>query len=234
MKDDKNKQNTDDIQIDDEDTSAPKTAYNLNNDQNKQRDTTGGDAEFDDLNDVDAENSDDAEEFVDTDEEGKELGSSAKIKQLRDKLKTAIEEKQQYLNGWQKEKAEFINIRRRDEESKQEFLKFAIQGLLEELLPVLDSFDAATSNKEAWGAVSDQWKAGMETIYGQFKGILSKNGVEAYGEIGDKADPAKFHMIGVDVTEDAKLDHTVSAVLQKGYMHKDKVLRPAMVRIFQV
>ncbi len=226
MKDDKNKQKTDDIQIDDESTSAPRTAYNLNDDTNDMT-TDSGDAEFDD---IDA----DAEEFVDTDEEGKELGSSAKIKQLRDKLKIAIEEKQEYLIGWQKEKAEFINIRRRDEESKQEFLKFAVSGLLEELLPVLDSFDAAMSNKEAWSAVSGQWQAGMETIYGQFKGILSKNGVEAFGEIGDKADPAKFHMIGVDSTDDTKLDHTVSAVLQKGYVFKEKVLRPAMVKVFQV
>jgi len=225
MKDDKNKQNTNDIQIDDESISAPKTAFNLNDDTNDMT-NRDEDAEFDDVDT-------DAEEFVDTDEEGKELGSSAKIKQLRDKLKTAVEEKQQYLTGWQKEKAEFINIRRRDEESKQEFLKFAVQGLLEELLPVLDSFDMAMSNKEVWNAVSDQWKAGVETIYGQFKGILSKNGVEAFGEIGDKADPAKFHMIGVDTTEEAKLDHTVSVVLQKGYVFKEKVLRPAMVRIFQ-
>lgn len=224
MKDDKKNQNND-IQMDDESTTAPKTASNIVDSFDDEGKGEGSDeAEFDDL---------ETEEFVDTDEEGKELGSSAKLKQLREKLKVAVEEKQQYLTGWQKEKAEFINIRRRDEESKQEFLKFAVQGLLEELLPVLDSFDAAMSNKEAWNAVSGQWQAGIETIYSQFKGILSKNGVEAFGNIGDPADPAKFHMIGVDSTEDSKLDHTVSAILQKGYMFKDKVLRPAMVRVFQ-
>jgi len=219
MKDDKNKHQTDDIQLDDDLTTAPKTASDIDDSLN------GEDGTFDDL---------ETEEFVDTDEEGKELGTSAKLKQLREKLRVAIEEKQQYLMGWQKEKAEFINIRRRDEESKQEFYKFAVQGLLEELLPVLDSFDMAMSNKEAWNAVSGEWRGGMETIYNQFKGILAKNGVEAFGEVGNPADPAKFHMIGVDNTDDAKLDHTVSAVLQKGYMFKEKVLRPAMVRVFQV
>jgi len=208
MKDDKKHAN--DIQLDDDTTTAPNTASDI--------------ASFDDL---------ETEEFVDTDEEGKELGSSAKLKQLREKLKTAVEEKQQYLTGWQKEKAEFINIRRRDEEGKQEFLKFAVQGLLEELLPVLDSFDVAMSNKEAWNSVSAEWRTGVEKIYNQFKGILSKNGVEAFGEVGETADPAKFHMIGVDETTDVKLDHTVSVVLQKGYVIKEKVLRPAMVRIFQ-
>ena len=173
MKDDKNKQNNDDIQLEDEETTAP----GMNMDEGE---------------------TDEVEDFVDTDDEGKEIGSLAKIKQLREKLKTALEEKQQYLTGWQKEKAEFINIRRRDEEAKQEFFKFASQGLLEELLPVLDSFDIAMSNKSSENAVSDQWRAGIESIYNQFKGILAKNGVEAFGEIGDPADPARFHMIGVD------------------------------------
>ena len=207
MKDDKqNKQNQDDIQLDDEQTDALEALK------------TSVDFDVDD--------------FEGTDEEGKELGSSAKIKQLREKLKTALEEKQQYLTGWQTEKAEFINVRRRDEESKQEFFKFAVQGLLEELLPVLDSFDVAMGNKEAWEAVNPQWRAGVESIYNQFKGILAKNGVEAFGQVGDPADPAKFHMIGVDKTEDKSLEHTVSNVLQKGYMIKDKVLRPAMVRVY--
>ena len=91
----------------------------------------------------------------------------------------------------------------------------------------------AMSNKVAWEAVSLEWRNGMEKIYNQFKAVLSKNDVTEFGEIGDKADPAKFHMIGVDSTTDAKLDETVSSVLQKGYMVKDKVLRPAMVRVFQ-
>src|ERR1035437_3380155 len=154
MKDDKKKQDINDIQLDDESTSAPKTASNTVDSDNV--------AEFDDV---------DFEEIEETDEEGKTLSSAQKIKKLREKLNIAIEEKQQYLNGWQKEKAEFINIRRRDEESKQEFMKFAVQGLLEELLPVLDSFDMAMSNKASWDAISPEWRAGVESIYGQFKGI---------------------------------------------------------------
>lgn len=220
MKDDK-KHNSNDIQLEDEETGAPSPYNNISSGSSDESDTNS------DL-DLDIE----VEDFEETDEEGKELGSLAKIKKLREQLKTAIAEKQEYLTGWQKEKAEFINIRRRDEESKQEFLKFATVGLVEELLPVLDSFDMAMGNKEAWNAVSAEWRAGMETIYNQFKGILIKNGVEAFGQIGDIADPAKFHMIGVDETDDSSKDNTVSSVLQKGYLMKDKVLRPAMVRVF--
>ena len=216
MKDDIQKQNIGDIQLDDEETTAPYTASDIKDSLD--------DAESEDL---------DVEEFVDTDEEGKEVGSSEKLKQLREKLKIAINEKQEYLTGWQKEKAEFVNIRRRDEESKQEFLKFATQNLLEEFIPVIDSFDMAMSNKVAWEAVSLEWRNGMEKIYNQFKAVLSKNDITELEEIGDKADPEKFQIIGVDSTTDAKLDETVSSVLQKGYMVKDKVLRPPMVRVFQ-
>lgn len=218
---DKQKHNSDDVQLEDEETSAPSPYNNISSDSSDESDSNS---------DLDIE----VEDFEDTDEEGKELGSLAKIKKLREQLKTALAEKQEYLTSWQKEKAEFINIRRRDEESKQEFLKFATVGLVEELLPVLDSFDMAMGNKEAWNAVSAEWRAGVETIYNQFKGILSKNGVEAFGQIGDVADPAKFHMIGVDETDDSSKDNTVSAVLQKGYMMKERVLRPAMVRVFHV
>lgn len=218
MKDDK-KHNSNDIQLEDEETGAPSPYNNISNDKPNESDANS---------DLDIE----VEDFEETDEEGKELGSLAKIKKLREQLKTVTAEKQEYLNGWQKEKAEFINIRRRDEESKQEFLKFATVGLVEELLPVLDSFDMAMNNKEAWNAVSAEWRAGVETIYNQFKGILIKNGVEAFGQTGDVADPAKFHMIGVDETDDSSKDNTVSSVLQKGYMMKERVLRPAMVRVF--
>ena len=160
-----------------------------------------------------------------------ETGEVDKIKQLKEKLKVALEEKQEYLTSWQKDKADFINLRKKDEEAKQEFIKYANQGLIEELLPILDSFDIAMTNTES---VPEQWKSGMESIYNQLKNVLNKSGVEVFGNVGDVSDPAFFHMVGVDNTEDAKLDNTVSVVLQKGYKLKDRVIRPAMVRVYHL
>lgn len=166
-------------------------------------------------------------------DEDAELGGAAAMKKLREKLKIAIEEKQTYLDGWQRDKAEFINARKRDEDSKQEFLKFAKQGMVEEILPVLDSFDMAMMNKSAWESVTPEWRSGMEGIYNQLLGILTKNGVNAFGAIGDAFDPIFHQSIGIIETNDANQDHKVAEVMQKGYTLNGKVIRPAFVKVFQ-
>lgn len=184
---------------------------------------------------------DDSDDVV-FDEES-ELGPVEIVKKLRVKLKAAIEEKQKYLDNWQRDKAEFVNARKRDEESKAEFLKFSKQGVIEEILPVLDSFDMAmgkngstTGNAQAsaWENVSKEWKAGIEGIYNQLLGILSKHGVAPFGAAGDAFDPNLHHSIGMVKTEDATQDHKVAEVLQKGYTMAGKVVRPALVKVWEI
>ena len=75
------------------------------------------------------------------------------VKKLKEKLKKALAEKQEYLTGWQKAKADFINARKKDEESQKEFLKFANEGIISELIATIDSFNMAFQNKEAWEKV---------------------------------------------------------------------------------
>lgn len=166
-------------------------------------------------------------------DEDAELGDNQVVKKLREKLKTAVEEKQTYLDGWQRDKAEFMNARKRDEEAKQDFLKFAKLNVIEDILPVIDSFDMAMTNKASWEAVSAEWRAGMEGIYNQFIGILTKQGVTAFGAKGDAFDPNLHQSVSMVSTEDKSQDHTVAEVLQKGYMLSGKVIRPAMVQVFE-
>lgn len=146
----------------------------------------------------------------------------AKLKAEIDKLKT---EKQQYLDNWQRDKAEFINARKRDEESKSDFLKFAGITFAEELLPVIDSFEAALKHEGS--------KDGLELIYSQFKSALKRQGIEEFGVVGDLFDPNFHQAIGNESTEDKSKDHTVAEVLQKGYKIHNKVIRPAFVKVFQ-
>lgn len=171
-------------------------------------------------------------EFV-VDEEA-EMATPQVVKNLRYKLKKAVEEKQTYLNGWQKDKAEFLNIRRRDEESKQEFLKFAKAGLVEELLPVIDSFDMAMANKTAWDAIPKEWRVGVEGIYTQLSGVLQKNGTAVIGKEGDVFDPNIHHSIGLVETTDSANEDKIAEVMQKGYTINGKVIRPALVKVFEV
>jgi len=152
-----------------------------------------------------------------------------KVKKLKTEIEKLKTEKQQYLDNWQRDKAEFINARKRDEESKAEFLKFANAGFVEELLPLIDSFESALKHE---GAQSDM-QSGVGLIFNQLKTILKKQGVEEFGTIGEGFDPAKHQAIGNIDTDDIKNDHTVAEVLQKGYSLHGKIIRPAFVKVYQ-
>lgn len=156
------------------------------------------------------------------------------VRKLKEKLKAAEKKAQEHLTGWQKDKAEFINARRRDEEAKMDFLKFSKQGVIEEILPVLDSFDLAMGNKEAWESVSKEWRAGVENIYNQFLNILSKHGVTAFGAVGDAFDPALHHSIGSVPSDNKEDDHKLALILQRGYAMSGRTIRPALVKIWEV
>ena len=151
------------------------------------------------------------------------------IKNLREKLKKAIEEKQEYLNNWQRDKAEFINSRKRDQESQKDFIKFSNENLITELIPVLDSFNMAMNNKEVWEKVDKNWRVGVEYIAGQLKKVLEENGLKEIDPIGQKFDPMRDEAV-----EDGKQSDVVTSVIQKGYELNGKVIKAPKVRIGEI
>ena len=143
------------------------------------------------------------------------------IKKLKQKLKDAESKTKENLDGWQRAQADFLNLRKRDEEAKLEFLKFSKADLILEIIPVLDSFTQAMSHgqKEA------------EPIYNQLIQILKASGLEESNPVGETFDPKKHEAISMVSVETKENDHKVIEVLQKGYTLSDKVLRPAKVRV---
>jgi molecular chaperone GrpE len=178
-------------------------------------------------------NEEEIEDFVETNEDGEELSGKDQIKRLREKLKVAVAEKQKYLENWQRDKAEFINARKRDEASKDEYLKFAEAKMVEEMLPILDSFDLALHHGKNQENVPKDWLGGVESVYQQFQKVLEKYDVKSFGEVGDVFDPNFHHSIGVVPKKTGQKDHTLAEILQKGYKMKEKVIRPALVKIFE-
>ncbi|MES3005521.1 MAG: nucleotide exchange factor GrpE [Patescibacteria group bacterium] len=166
-------------------------------------------------------------------DEDAELSTGEVVKKLREKIKVAVEEKQKYLDSWQRDKAEFINARKRDEESKKEYVRFATEKFAEDILPILDAFDMAIGSKESWESAPAEWRKGVETIYQQLVGALAKHEVIPFGAIGEAFDPNFYHSIALVPTENKAQDHAVAEILQKGYKLKDKVLRPALVKVFE-
>lgn len=156
------------------------------------------------------------------------------VKKLREKLKKCEAEKKEYLDGWQRARADYANFKKEQEGMKKEFVKFANERLFDELIPVLDSFDMAFGNKEAWEKADLNWRIGIEYIYNQLVKSLSDNGlVQFSSNIGDKMDDMKFEAVGTVSTEDEKKDHTVAVVIKKGYLLNEKVFRPAQVKVFE-
>lgn len=158
--------------------------------------------------------------------------STLVMKKLREKLKTCEKEKKEYLDGWQRMRADFANIKRDEETRRGEMIKFASEGLVDDLLPVLDSFSMAFGNKEAWEKVDSNWRKGVEYIYAQMYSVLESRGLTEIGKLGELVDP-RTHVAVEEVPTILEKDiNTVSEVIQKGYRLHNKVIRPAKVKVF--
>lgn len=154
------------------------------------------------------------------------------IKALKEKLKVSQKERQEYLEGWQRTKADFVNAKKREEEERGEFVKFSKRELIKELLPALDSFHTAFGNKDAWEKVDLNWRMGVQYIYSQLLGALEKHGITLIDpKVGEPFDTAQHASIESVPTANKTEDHTVQAVVQKGYALHGKILEPAKVKI---
>jgi molecular chaperone GrpE len=174
----------------------------------------------------------DTEELVETDIEGNEVSVQAKIQQLRKKLKEVEKERNEYLDGWQRAKADTINKQKEFELKQKELITFANQKLLIDFIPVMDSFVIAMSNKTAWNNVDPNWRIGVEYIKSQLETVLTQNELCIYGAVGDQADPSKYDSIETIETEDETKNNTVAEILQYGYTLKGKIIREAKCKTF--
>jgi molecular chaperone GrpE len=125
--------------------------------------------------------------------------------------------------------ADFENRRKRQEREKQDFVRFANEALISELLRVMDDFeraiDSAKNTNDAKVLVQ-----GIEMVRADFQGILKDNGLKVIDPAGQPFDPEKHET--VEHVEDAEHpDNTVLEVLRKGYELNGKVLRPAAVKV---
>ncbi len=125
-------------------------------------------------------------------------------------------------------KAEVENARRRSMEDVAKAHKFAIEGFAENLLPVLDSLNAALTDS---GTDSAKMKEGIELTLKQLVSALEKGKVLEINPVGEKFDPHRHQAIAMVPHEQEA--NTVVTVLQKGYLIADRVLRPALVTVSQ-
>ena len=131
----------------------------------------------------------------------------------------------------QRKQAEFENYRRRIERERAETLKYAAADVIKEILPVLDNLDRAMeAAKSAPSEGQDQLREGVEIICKQFRDTLNKLGLTEVDAEDVPFDPHVHEAVGREETDEHP-EGTVVRVLQKGYLFKDRLLRPSMVSV---
>ncbi|WP_304067132.1 nucleotide exchange factor GrpE [Megamonas hypermegale] len=146
------------------------------------------------------------------------------IKKELEAQKTLLQESEEHYKRLQ---ADFMNFRRRNEKEREELSSVIVQGLIKDLLPIIDNFERALAVEEAKGSALHD---GITMIYNQLIASLQKNGLEEIKAAGEKFDP-NFHQAVMRVEDPEKEDNTVEEVLQKGYTVQGRVIRPSMVKV---
>ena len=155
------------------------------------------------------------------------------LKKLRADLKQVKKEKEEYLTGWQKERADFANYKK-DEESRKTILSESMrERILTRFLTVMDSFNLAFANRETWEKVDKGWRKGVEYIHAQMDSIFEEYGVKEIGNVGEDFDPSIHESIETVQTDKKEDDHKVATVIQKGYKLGERVIRPARVNLYE-
>ncbi len=152
--------------------------------------------------------------------------SAAEISAPEAELQKLKAERDMLLDRLARMQAEFENARRRAAKEQQDFRDFATVETVKSLLPVIDSFERALQAKSEPG----DFRAGVELIYRQLQDVLAKLGVQPILAKGQPFDPRLHEAIEMVETSDAA-DHEVLEEWQRGYKFKDRLLRPAMVRV---
>ncbi|MBO2943282.1 nucleotide exchange factor GrpE [Paenibacillus sp. F411] len=143
-----------------------------------------------------------------------------------EQLKAELSEQQQRVLRTQ---ADFDNFRRRTQKEKEELAKYASSKLITELLPVIDNFERAMAASTV-DPESDSLVKGVNMIFRQLEGILNAEGLQPMNSVGQPFNP-EFHQAIMQVESEEHEEGVVVEEIQKGYMLKDKVLRPAMVKV---
>lgn len=155
-----------------------------------------------------------------------EAGVDARLAELEAKLSAAFADAEKLREDWLRAKAETENVRRRGQDDVAKTQRFGIEGFAGALLAVKDSLDAALNVENV---SVESFKEGVELTARQLDAVFDKFAVKAIAPDGEKFDPHRHQAIS-QVPSDAE-PGTVVAVLQKGYLLHDRVLRPALVTV---
>lgn len=152
-----------------------------------------------------------------------EARAESKVKKLRDELAQARKEKQEHLDGWQRSKADYVNILRRLDEEKKAAKDTGIAEAVEALLPALDAIERAKAHGEI--------PAGFTAIVKQLESAFATLGLVPVGTVGEAFNPEMHEAYGQDTVDEKSQDDTITAVLETGWKRGEKMIRVAKVKV---
>lgn len=170
-----------------------------------------------------------AEEVTVAEEVAEEVEEVSELEALRQELEKAKAQAAEYLDGWQRARAEFANYKKRNEQERQDLFKLANATLITRLLPIFDDFERAFQTLPR-NLLNLTWIDGVALIYRRLQAILEAEGLTLIETEGQNFDP----LLHEAVTYEESAEHEEGQVIgevQKGYQLGERVLRPALVRV---
>lgn len=148
---------------------------------------------------------------------------------IHDEIAEAAKQQQAIKDQMLRLQADFDNFRKRAAREKTEIANYTMENFMEKLLPVLDNLERAEKNA---GGTLESYQQGVQMVFNQLLDVLKNEGLTEVETEGKKFDPNFHHGVAIDNSPDHE-DQDITDVYQKGYQYKDKVIRPAMVKVCQ-
>jgi len=148
---------------------------------------------------------------------------------LKEQLNTCKKERDEYLAGWQRERADLANYKKGEMERFEELIKFANTQILLKILPLLDNLELAYREMAKYQGES-VFSQGVLQVIDQFRAFLKAQGVQELPETQGKFNP-EIHEAFQEVQVEGKAPGDVVEVVQKGYVLHGRVIRPAKVKV---
>ncbi len=152
-----------------------------------------------------------------------------KVESLQTEVERLQSESAEYLDGWQRARAEFANLKKRVEREKSEMRERIISEIISHYLDVLDDYERALKDRPEEN-VDEAWIAGLEMIRLKLKAVLESEGVEVIPAEGMDFDPNLHDAISYEESEEYENGQIID-VIKQGYRLGDRVIRPAVVRV---
>lgn len=150
---------------------------------------------------------------------------------LKAELSACKKQAAEYLDGWQRAKADLINFKKESEEKRRDTVRYAAQDFIAQCIPVLDSFDMAFRDKAAWEQAPENWRRGVEYIYQQLLGVLRDNGAVPLSPLHERFDPSQHDSAGTVSVDTKEREGIILDVIQRGYKLHDKLIRAPKVLV---